>query len=187
MASAAQAMANAANAQNSTGPRTEEGKANSAKNSITHGLNSEPGTLFAHAPQLAAQFEEFCAQFSLEAPQCPHEQLYFDRWTYAAFQAVRARALEAMAESDLRAHFDEIEYERRWRRFVQTRQRLEREGETALDKLIELQNIRFEREQAKAEAARKQKLRQDKIDFDRAVDPEPPPVRLRIHAEVGQP
>jgi hypothetical protein len=178
MASAAQATANAANAQKSTGPRTEEGKANSSKNSITHGLNSEPSTLFAHSPELAKQFEEFCSQFELDAPQCPHEQLYFDRWTYAAFQAVRARALEAMAESDLRAHFGQIEYERRWQRFVQTRQRLEREGEAALAKMLELQNLRDEREEAKVEAAREETLRQRKIDFNRAINPAPPPIRF---------
>ena len=40
MSSPAQAIANAANAQNSTGPRTEDGKAKSAKNSLIFGLFS---------------------------------------------------------------------------------------------------------------------------------------------------
>ena len=40
MASPAQASANLANAQNSTGPRTEAGKQRSARNAVTHGLTS---------------------------------------------------------------------------------------------------------------------------------------------------
>jgi 3-oxoacyl-ACP reductase-like protein len=38
--SPAKAAANAANAQHSTGPRTEEGKACSASNAVTHGLTA---------------------------------------------------------------------------------------------------------------------------------------------------
>lgn len=38
MSSAAQAIANQANAQKSTGPKTEEGKAKSARNNTSHGL-----------------------------------------------------------------------------------------------------------------------------------------------------
>ena len=41
MASAAQMLANQSNAQNSTGPRTEEGKARSRFNSVAHGLTSK--------------------------------------------------------------------------------------------------------------------------------------------------
>jgi len=40
MATPAQALANAANAQHSTGPRTEEGKDRSARNATTHGFTT---------------------------------------------------------------------------------------------------------------------------------------------------
>ena len=40
MTSPARAAANAANAQSSTGPRTEEGKARSSRNALKHGLTS---------------------------------------------------------------------------------------------------------------------------------------------------
>ena len=40
MTTAASAQANKANAQHSTGPRTEAGKAISSRNSITHGLTA---------------------------------------------------------------------------------------------------------------------------------------------------
>lgn len=174
MASAAQALANTSNAQKSTGPRTEEGKANSKRNSMTHGLNSEPSTLFAHAPDLAEQYSEFCEQFHQEAPETPHEQLCFDRWTYAAFQAIRARSLEAMAESDMRAHFGEIEYERRWHRFVQTRQRLQREADSALKEMLDLQNIRLDALDAAIAAEEEAERRAWKVDLDRALeDPRP--------------
>ena len=41
MASEAQIAANRANAQRSTGPRTEEGKEKSARNALNHGLCAE--------------------------------------------------------------------------------------------------------------------------------------------------
>ena len=40
MATAAQCLANHANAQLSTGPRTGQGKARSAQNHLSHGLSS---------------------------------------------------------------------------------------------------------------------------------------------------
>src|SRR5579862_7870061 len=41
MASAAQVTANLANAQNSSGPRTETGKAASSQNALKHGLTAQ--------------------------------------------------------------------------------------------------------------------------------------------------
>ena len=49
-----QFAANRDNAQLSTGPATAEGKAKVAANALTHGLNSNPETLFAAHPDQEA-------------------------------------------------------------------------------------------------------------------------------------
>src|SRR5258708_17687363 len=51
MASQRQIEANRRNAQNSTGPRTEAGKARSKRNAIKHGLRSEEVVLPTEDPQ----------------------------------------------------------------------------------------------------------------------------------------
>ena len=51
-----QIAANRANAQHSTGPTSDAGKAKAAKNGLTHGLNSNPETLFAAKPEEAEAF-----------------------------------------------------------------------------------------------------------------------------------
>ncbi len=155
MASVAQALANAANAQKSTGPRTSEGKSNAKQNSLSHGLNAEASTLFAHSPLLAEAYQIFRAQL-IECPtKGKSEELAFDRWAFSAFQASRAREMEAMAESDARVNFGDDHYERRWQRMVQTRLRLDRDAATARKEFFAIQNERLcmEAEQA-AEAKR---------------------------------
>lgn len=176
MASTAQALANAANAQKSTGPRTTTGKSNSSKNSLSHGLHSEASTLFAHSPYLAAEFDKFRAQL-LEVPaQGIQETLAFDRWAFSAFQATRARELEALAESDARANFGDEAFERRWQRLLQSRLRLERDAATARKEFFALQNERLCLEAEQAAAAKRcqsdkvflQALREKAKERDRA-------------------
>lgn len=143
MASAAQALANATNAQKSTGPRTNEGKSNAKKNSLFHGLNAEASTLFAHSPLLAEAYQNFRAQL-IECPtKGKSEELAFDRWAFSAFQASRARELEALAESDARVNFGDDHFERRWQRMVQTRLRLDRDAATARKEFFVIQDQRL--------------------------------------------
>jgi hypothetical protein len=56
MATQAQVLANQANAQHSTGPRSTEGKAKSARNAITHGLTLG---VFRIATEDRAEFDAF--------------------------------------------------------------------------------------------------------------------------------
>jgi len=51
MATEAQVRANRLNAQNSTGPKTNEGKANSSRNATTHGLTSRAFVITSEAAQ----------------------------------------------------------------------------------------------------------------------------------------
>lgn len=200
MSSAAQALANAANAKKSTGPRTEAGKSNSKQNSMSHGLNAEAATLFAHSPYLAEEFQSFRAQL-LEVPtQGKSEELAFDRWSFSAFQAIRARQMEAMAESDARVNYGDDNFERRWQRMVQTRLRLEREAASARKEFLAIQDLRLCMEaESKAEEKRNirdknllQVMREKAKENDRAYQnallaykeriaqcpsPEPPPLR----------
>jgi len=68
--------ANRANAQLSTGPRTEEGKARSAQNARKHGLSARQ---LAIAPQDRDEFEELLAHYQTEInPRGPIQQTLFD-------------------------------------------------------------------------------------------------------------
>ena len=75
MATAAQCLANHANAQLSTGPRTGQGKARSAQNHLSHGLSSRE---FIVLPGQQAEFEEFSAGLR-EAVQPVGAQVFVSR------------------------------------------------------------------------------------------------------------
>jgi len=86
MASAAQVLANQANAQLSTGPCTEQGKARSSQNHLSHGLSSKE---FILLPGQQAEFDEFSAALS-EAIQ-PAGALEFDLFTQLAHASWKLR------------------------------------------------------------------------------------------------
>ena len=97
MSTELQLEANRANAQFSTGPRTEEGKARSAQNARKHGLSA--GHL-AIAPQDREQFDELLALYQAEInPRGPIQQALFDELVAAAWNLRRVRLLQA--ETDL--------------------------------------------------------------------------------------
>ncbi len=97
MATAAQIAANRLNAQNSTGPRTAEGKARCAHNAVRHGLTAK------HLIVRDDEREDFeCLRAGLAAevaPQGPLEQIVFDELIHAAWNLRRFRRLEAEAET----------------------------------------------------------------------------------------
>ena len=93
MASPAQIVANQTNAQASTGPRTEEGKARSSQNATTHGLTSRQ---FVIAPGQQEEFDELRAALLSELdPQGAVETVVFHDLLHAAWNLQRFRAIEA--------------------------------------------------------------------------------------------
>jgi len=95
---AIRAAANRANAQHSTGPRTEEGKARSAKNSFKHGLSLQRHVVLEHEDP--AEFEQLRSEFAeIFAPQSPREHLALEdlaqcRWALRRFDEGEVMLLE---------------------------------------------------------------------------------------------
>jgi hypothetical protein len=93
MPTAIQIAANIANAQFSTGPRTAEGKARSAQNSLKHGLDSRE---FILRPGEEAEYEAFAAAYAAEVnPQGALEEALFTDLVHARWNMKRVRRLEA--------------------------------------------------------------------------------------------
>ena len=92
MATEAQERANAQNAQRSTGPQTDDGKATAARNALRHGLRSAQVLLPEEddAP-LAALRAALRADLR---PQGPMEELLFERIVAAEWRLRRAMLVE---------------------------------------------------------------------------------------------
>jgi hypothetical protein len=120
MATPARQIANTANAQLSTGPRSEEGKARSSQNARKHGLTAKELVV---ASEQRVEFEELLAEFEAEIrPQGPIQQTLFDELVGAAWNLRRIRSLEAelyasagaasyselLANDDLQAKLDRL-------------------------------------------------------------------------------
>ena len=93
MASPAQHIANQANAQHSTGPRTPEGKARVAQNAVRHGLTAKHLVI---RPDDQAEFDQFQADLAAELdPQGTVEALTFHDLLHAAWNLRRFRRIES--------------------------------------------------------------------------------------------
>ena len=93
MASPARQLANTANAQLSTGPRTEEGKAHSSQNARKHGLCAAQLVIAAEDRE---EFEALHAKLKTEIkPEGELQQILFDELVTAVWQLGRVRLLEA--------------------------------------------------------------------------------------------
>jgi hypothetical protein len=105
MATAAQIVANHANAQHSTGPRTAEGKARSAQNAIRHGLTSRHLVIRDDERE---EFEALQESLSAElAPQGAVEAVVFQELVHAAWNLARFRRIEAEASTGTAADFSD--------------------------------------------------------------------------------
>jgi hypothetical protein len=91
--STASQIANAANAQLSTGPRTDEGKRQSSQNARTHGLTAQHPVI---PDEDRAAFHQLRAQLHAETkPQGTLQQIIFEELVHAAWNLRRVRTMEA--------------------------------------------------------------------------------------------
>jgi hypothetical protein len=91
--STASQIANAANAQLSTGPRTDEGKRQSSQNARTHGLTAQHPII---PDEDRAAFDQLRAQLHAETkPQGALQQIIFEELIHSAWNLRRVRAMEA--------------------------------------------------------------------------------------------
>ena len=87
---------NRANAQFSTGPRTEEGKARSAQNACKHGLTAQQLLI---KPEEREDFEQILAHYQSQIdPHGPIQQTLFDELVAAAWNLRRVRILQAQID-----------------------------------------------------------------------------------------
>jgi hypothetical protein len=99
MSSERKIEANRANAQHSTGPQTEEGKATASLNARKHGLSSQ--TLFI-PPDRNDEFKELYTEYYNELrPIGPIQTDYFEQLIHARWNLHIARELHARALYDL--------------------------------------------------------------------------------------
>ena len=121
---------NRANAQFSTGPRTEEGKAASSQNARKHGLTAKQ---LAIKPEDQEEFDEMLAGYQAEIdPKGAIQQTLFDEIVTAAWNLRRIRFLESTLD------LLDPQYER----LARHKTRIERTFHRALKELKALQTDR---------------------------------------------
>ena len=92
MSTAAQIAANRANAQHSTGPRTEEGKAASSRNACRHGLFTAIASL---SPAERDRFDSFHTHYAeMYQPDGPEQSRWVAELALADFRRDRVRMME---------------------------------------------------------------------------------------------
>lgn len=107
MASEAQIRANRENALKSTGPKTAEGKINSARNSLMHGFYSRR---FVILPGEEEEFNTFILALQLDLkPVTPIEEIVFQQLAQAAWNIERCHKAEAaLAAGSLNPEIDPL-------------------------------------------------------------------------------
>ena len=95
MSTQSQIDANRQNATKSTGPKTPEGKANSSRNAVKHGLTSDQLTV----PHLEEkeEYETLLADLMGEfQPATPHEKILVERMAHNQWISLRALKLQTI-------------------------------------------------------------------------------------------
>jgi hypothetical protein len=146
MASPAQAAANLANAQHSSGPRTEAGKRRASLNALKHGLNSAQIVVAGESQE---EYDAFRDELYLQwTPANATEAALVDQFATADWRLRRISRLEAQTlESGEDAGF------RRLNILSLHSSRLVRASSAALHHLRQLQNDRRQREEEQMQAA----------------------------------
>jgi hypothetical protein len=168
MSSAAQIAANQANAQFSTGPVTEAGKAASSQNRRIHGFTGRFALLAGEDP---AEFQAFNAALVAEhQPTTPTEAMLVEKMAQHFWTAQRATRLQAISfgkeghEKQLALYLRyQTTHDREFHKCLSTLLKLRAERRKALAD-VEKQKIGFEsQKRIQAEEARKQELHEAKI------------------------
>jgi hypothetical protein len=103
MATKAQIIANQRNAQNSTGPRSPEGKAVVSQNAVTHGLTAAHNIISSESQ---ADFDLYRDQFLTElAPAGPMESMLAERvvnlsWRLKRSSLIQNQTIDALSTPD---------------------------------------------------------------------------------------
>ena len=146
------AAINRANAQHSTGPRTESGKQRASRNAITHGLTAESAVLPSEDP---AAYQRHIQQFLDEyRPITPTETHLVHELANTAWRQNRIPLLEAELLNRAKnppteqaaIDFDIVDAHRAIANLGMHGQRLNRQFRTTLDQLRAIQAERRERE-----------------------------------------
>jgi hypothetical protein len=96
MSTEAQVAANRANAEQSTGPKTEEGKAASSRNHFSHGLSTYDNIFFILPSESAEAYSILRATLLSEhRPETETEKILVDRMAQHHWLRSRAEALES--------------------------------------------------------------------------------------------
>ena len=138
--------ANQANAQHSTGPRTEEGKAVSSQNARKHGLCSKDVILQPHEEE---EFSELLQDHIASlTPAGPMEHCLVDEIVAASWNLRRIRRMEAALCSgrDPLAALDDEELQKKLDRLARYQSRMERSLSRATKQLAILQTERAHRQ-----------------------------------------
>jgi len=103
MVTEAKILANRLNAQKSTGPRTNEGKAIASKNSVKHGLTAANNII---RQECQADFDLYSSQFLSEfVPDSPMESMLAERivnlsWRLKRLYAIQNQTIDALSTPD---------------------------------------------------------------------------------------
>ena len=144
MSSQAKLDANRANAQHSTGPTSAEGRATSSRNSVSHGLNSTPDTLFASDTEAQNNFAQHIQKLRKDClPEGTLEEETFRRYAFATFQINRAQALELQAQDRWVNDPDHPTWFSQMERFIKLGALQERRADRSLNELRKFQRDRF--------------------------------------------
>jgi len=174
-----QILANRRNALKSTGPRTEQGKQQSAKNSLRHGLNASADALFAANPQEQTQFKALREQlFQQIVPFGPAEEVVFEQYAYATFQALRAQRFESEARTAGSPNPENQNLFIQMERIVKQGALFERRALKAFKQLSQLQVDRFAAVEIHAELK--------DVELDENISPALPTAKLRRHELVQE-
>ena len=142
MASAAQILANKANAQHSTGPKTESGKATASQNATKHGFTSKTLVIL---PGQEAAFETLESTLRQQfAPEPGYQEFVFNRILHAAWTQHRCECAEvelhAESTTPTRDPFITESLERKVRTLATYATRAERSFHKYVKELRDLKN-----------------------------------------------